>query len=60
MKQAAHCQDIATIPPKDSDGHLVHGGKELPVVVGELGGDVFRAHLSQGVGCSSLWPLLFL
>lgn len=51
---------VATISPKSRLGHLVHGSKELPVVIGELGGDVFRAHLSQDVGCSSLWPLLLL
>lgn len=38
----------------------MHGGEELPVVVGELGGHVFGAHLLQDVGCSSFWTLLLL
>lgn len=40
--------------------HLVHGGEQLPVVVGELAGDVFGAHLLQDVGRPSLWTLLLL
>lgn len=40
--------------------YLVHGGEQLPVVVGEFGGDVFRAHLFQDVGRSSLRTLLLL
>ena len=38
----------------------MHGGEQLPVVVGEFSGDVFRAHLFQDVGRSSLWTLLLL
>lgn len=38
----------------------MHGGEELPVVVGELGGDVLGAHLLQDVSCSSFRTLLLL
>lgn len=41
-------------------GNLVHGGEELPVVGGELGGHVFGAHLLKDVGRSSFWTLLLL
>lgn len=36
----------------------MHGGEQFPVIIGEFVGDVFGAHLFQGVSCSSLWTLL--
>lgn len=38
----------------------MHGSEQLPVVVAELMGHVFGAHLLQHVGGSSLWTLLLL
>lgn len=38
----------------------MHGSEQFPIVVGELIGDVFGAHLFKEVSRSSLWTLLFL
>lgn len=36
----------------------MHGSEELPVVIGEFSGDVFRAHLFKDVSRALLWTLL--